>query len=245
MLGIIGGSGLTEFEELKVVHETKLNTPYGEPSSAIILAELAGQELAFLARHGRPHVIAPHQINYRANLWALKEVGVKELVAINAVGGISAAQNNAVISVPDQIIDYTYGREMTFCDHPEIDLLHVDFSYPYDEALRQHLIEAAQTIQLPIINQAVHAVTQGPRLETAAEIRRLANDGADIVGMTGMPEAALARELDLPFACIAIVVNKAAGLSNELISLDDIHKVLDRGIVDIKKLLRAFCLLKG
>ena len=245
MLGIIGGSGLTEFEELKVVHETKLNTPYGEPSSAIILAELAGQELAFLARHGRPHVIAPHQINYRANLWALKEVGVKELVAINAVGGISAAQNNAVISVPDQIIDYTYGREMTFCDHPEIDLLHVDFSYPYDEALRQHLIEAAQTIQLPVISQAVHAVTQGPRLETAAEIRRLANDGADIVGMTGMPEAALARELDLPFACIAIVVNKAAGLSNELISLDEIHKVLDSGIVDIKKLLRAFCLLKG
>lgn len=245
MLGIIGGSGLTEFPELKVIHEKKVETPYGDPSSAIILAELAGQELAFLARHGRPHVIAPHQINYRANIWALKEVGVKELVAVNAVGGISAAQHNAVISMPNQIIDYTYSREMTFCDHPEIDLLHVDFTYPYDESLRQYLIEAAQTVQLPILTEGVHAVTQGPRLETAAEIRRLARDGADIVGMTGMPEAALARELDLPFACIAIVVNRAAGLSDTLITLDDIHKVLDEGIVDIKKLLKAFCLLKA
>ncbi|NRB41051.1 MAG: S-methyl-5'-thioinosine phosphorylase [Pseudomonadales bacterium] len=245
MLGLIGGSGLTQFPELKVMHEKTLTTPYGDPSAAIVIAELAGQELAFLARHGSPHVIAPHQVNYRANIWALKELGVKEIVAINAVGGICVAQDTAVISVPDQIIDYTYGREMTFCDHPEIDLLHIDFSQPYDENLRQHLIEAAETVQLPILKQAVHGVTQGPRLETAAEIQRMARDGCDIVGMTGMPEAALARELDLPFACIAIVVNKAAGLSDHPITLEDIHKVLDDGIIDIKKLLKAFCLLKS
>ena len=245
MLGIIGGSGLTEFSELKVLQEREVITPYGDPSAAIVIAELAGEDLAFLARHGRPHAIAPHQVNYRANIWALKEVGVKELVAVNAVGGISAVQQTGVISMPDQIIDYTYGREMTFCDHPEVDLLHVDLTFPYDESLRLRLMEAAETIQLPVLGYGVHGVTQGPRLETAAEIKRMANDGCDIVGMTGMPEAALARELDLPFACIAIVVNKGAGLSDQLITLEDIHTVLDEGIVDIKHLLKAFCLLKS
>ena len=245
MLGIIGGSGLTEYAELKLMHHRKIVTPYGEPSAAIMVAELAGQELAFLARHGRPHTIAPHQINYRANIWALKEVGVKEIIAVNAVGGISDRQNTSVISMPDQIIDYTYGRDTTYCDHPDMDLLHIDFTYPYDESLRNRLLEAAETIHLPVLADGVHGISQGPRLETAAEIARMARDGCDIVGMTGMPEAALARELNLPFACIAIVVNKAAGLSKQLITLDDIHAVLEEGIVDIKNLIKAFCLLSS
>ena len=245
MLGIIGGTGLTDFSELTILHEKVIDTPYGKPSTAIIVADYAGQELAFLARHGRPHSIAPHKINYRANLWALKDLGVTRIIAVNAVGGISSNHDNAVISIPDQIIDYSYGREMTFCDLAGADLLHIDFSHPYSERLRLKLIEAAETIQLPIVKQAIHGVTQGPRLETAAEIQRMARDGCDIVGMTGMPEAALARELNLEFACLSLVVNKAAGLSEELITMDDIHLVLASGMEEIKKLLKAFCLLQS
>ncbi len=241
MLGIIGGTGLADFPELENVQEKIIETPYGLPSSAIILAVYEGQHIAFLARHGRPHRIAPHQVNYRANIWALKELGVKNIIAVNAVGGISDVQDNAVISVPDQIIDYSYGRDMTFCDVADADLLHIDFSYPYSEKLRRALLEAAQLISLSVQPHAVHGITQGPRLETAAEIRRMARDGCDIVGMTGMPEAALARELALDFACVSVVVNKAAGLSAELITMADIHRVLAEGIEDVKKLLKAFC----
>ena len=241
LLGIIGGSGLTEFDEIKLLEEKKLNTPYGDPSSTIIIGELEGQQLAFLARHGRPHRIPPHKVNYRANIKAMKMLGVERIIAVNATGGISEQQEAGVISLPDQIIDYTYGREHTYSDSAEVDLQHIDFTYPYSQSLSELLMQAAERCGLKVISGGVYAAAQGPRLETAAEIKRFARDGCDVVGMTGMPEAALARELAIEFACISLVVNKAAGLSEGLITMADIEKVMVSGIRDVKKLINAFC----
>lgn len=241
MLGVIGGSGLTEFPELDIISEESILTPYGDPSAAIIIAKLWDQEIVFLARHGRPHRIPPHKINYRANLWALQHLGVDRVISVNAVGGISETQDTGVIAIPDQIVDYTYSREMTYSDSAAVELKHVDFTYPYNEALRLDLLSAAKTMSLAVVDSAVHGVTQGPRLESAAEIRRLAMDGCDIVGMTGMPEAGLARELELDFACVSLVVNKAAGCSDILITMDDIHNALEQGMGKIKALIGAYC----
>lgn len=243
LLGVIGGSGLAEFSELEIIEEKQLLTPYGMPSSTIIIAKLEKRKLVFLARHGRPHAIPPHQINYRANLWALKQLGVDEILAVNATGGISAKQEAGVISLPDQIIDYTYGREHTYSDSAEVSLQHIDFSYPYSQNMRNRLEVAAKKIPMAIITSGVYAATQGPRLETAAEIRRMINDGCDVVGMTGMPEASLARELGIEFACISLVVNKAAGLSEGLITMAEIEKVMLTGIQDVKALIGAYCSL--
>jgi 5'-methylthioinosine phosphorylase len=241
LLGIIGGSGLTEFAELQINSEVFIETPYGKPSAALVKGELHGQSLVFLARHGKPHAIPPHCVNYRANIWALKSLGVSQIIAVNAVGGISAGQESGVISFPDQIIDYTWGRQHTYSDSAEVPLQHVDFSYPYCESLRQKLLQAAQQMQLSVIDHGVYAAVQGPRLETAAEIQRLANDGCDIVGMTGMPEAGLARELSLDYACIALVVNKAAGLSEGIITMAEMQQVMHSGMQQVKTLISAYC----
>ncbi len=241
MLAIIGGSGLADFAELQVNEVKTVNTSFGEPSSVITVGQLGERQVAFLARHGSPHVIPPHCVNYRANLWALKELGVTEIVAVNAVGGISEGQDAEVISLPDQIIDYTYGRQHTYSDSAEVPLDHIDFSFPYSQGMCDKLSQAAVNIELPIVAGGVYAATQGPRLETAAEIRRLANDGCDIVGMTGMPEAGLARELGVEYACIALVVNKAAGCSDELITMAEIEKVMSLGMQNVKKLISAYC----
>lgn len=243
MLGIIGGSGLTDFPELQHRRERAVETPYGAPSSTIIVGELNQQPVAFLARHGRPHAIPPHCVNYRANIWALKHLGVSEIIAVYAVGGISAAQDTGVISVPHQIIDYTWGREHTYADSAAVPLQHIDFTHPYSETVRQKLLLAAGRAGVPMLDGAVYAAKQGPRLETAAEIRRLANDGCDIVGMTGMPEAALARELALDFAALALVVNKAAGLTDEPLTFSDMEKVMHSGMRQVKALFAAYSAL--
>ncbi len=242
MLGIIGGSGLTEFSELQITREILIETPYGKPSAALVKGELHGKPLVFLARHGNPHSIPPHCVNYRANLWALKSLGVSQVLAVNAVGGITAGQESGVISFPDQIIDYTWGRQHTYSDSAEVALQHVDLSYPYTEQLRHNLLKAAQQLGMPVIKHGVYAAVQGPRLETAAEIRRLANDGCDIVGMTGMPEAALARELGLEYACIALVVNKAAGLNQGIITMEEMQQVMRSGMQQVKSLISTYCL---
>lgn len=241
MLGIIGGSGLTAFPELKDKQERVIQTPYGATSSAIIVGSLHDQTVAFLARHGNPHVIAPHSVNYQANIWALHSIGVTAIIAVNAVGGISKQQDTGVISLPHQLIDYTWGRRHSFSNTAGFPLLHIDFTHPYTETLRQTLLQLAYRDQLYVLDSAVYAVTQGPRLETAAEIHRLANEGCDIVGMTAMPEAALARELALDYACIALVVNKAAGLSDELITFNAMEKVMHDGMHQIKHLIAAYC----
>lgn len=220
MLAIIGGSGLSRLSALEVTHRQVIRTPYGEPSCALTFGRIAEHTVVFLARHGYGHSLAPHEINYRANIWALAEVGVKHVIAVSAVGGIRQDMPPSQLVVPDQLIDYTSGRGHTFYEGPGAPVVHVDFTWPYDATLRERLIFAAATLQLPVIAQATYAVTQGPRLESAAEIRRIARDGGDIVGMTGMPEAALAREKQLAYASLAIVSNWAAGVDD---SAQEIH----------------------
>lgn len=236
---IIGGTGLTEFTELKSKKIHAVTTELGQPSSVIVEGELHGQRLLFIARHGHPHAVPPHKINYRANLLALQTLGADSIIAINAVGGIHKDAIAGHISVPKQIVDYTHGRENTYFDGVFKPLDHIEFSYPYDEALRQALINTLSKLELEhgFSEFGTYAATQGPRLETIAEIRRLENDGCDLVGMTGMPEAALARELNIPYASLCLVVNPAAGKTVGLITMDDIREVLTTGMEDIKKVL--------
>lgn len=234
---IIGGTGLTQLEGLVIRQALTLDTPYGTPSADILRGEYGGREVLFLARHGQPHRIAPHQINYRANLWALKHAGAREIVAVNAVGGIHAAMGAGHFCVPHQLIDYTAGRAHTFFEGELDHVTHVDFSYPYDAALRERLIAALIAEGAAFSSHGVYGCTQGPRLETAAEIVRMERDGCDLVGMTAMPEAALARELALPYACLALVVNPAAGKTSGLITMDEIERVLEQGMGTIKAVL--------
>ena len=238
-VAIIGGTGLSELVGLKNIKTEKVDTVYGETSGVIESGLLEGEEVVFLSRHGKPHTIPPHKINYRANLDALHKLNVKKIIAVNAVGGISNDMPPKHIVIPHQIIDYTYGREHTFYDNTsEVELQHVDFSDPYDGDLRFKLISAAKQYDIPFSNSGVYACTQGPRLESSAEVQRLLRDGCDIVGMTGMPEAALARELGIAYASLCIVVNAAAGLSQEPITMADIHRVLSEGIADVLTLLK-------
>jgi 5'-methylthioinosine phosphorylase len=240
---IIGGTGLTEFTELKnkKVH-ADVATELGQPSSVIVEGELHGQRLLFIARHGHPHAVPPNKINYRANLLALQALGADNIIAVNAVGGIHKDAIAGHISVPDQIIDYTHGRENTYFDGVFKPLDHIEFSYPYDETLRQALINvlSKQELEHGYSDFGTYAATQGPRLETIAEIKRLENDGCDLVGMTGMPEAALARELNIPYASLCLVVNPAAGKSAALITMDDIRQVITTGMEDIKSLISEY-----
>ena len=241
-LAIIGGTGLTEFPELELVDTHCIETELGTPSSEVMETKLGNQRILFLARHGHPHKVPPHKINYRANLLALKKLDVDEIIAVNAVGGIHERSIAGHINVAHQIIDYTWGRESTFFDGEFKPLDHIDFSHPYDECLRQSLIEVLQRMQLKhgFSPFGTYAATQGPRLESAAEITRLERDGCDIVGMTGMPEAALARELNIPYASLCLTVNPAAGKSDQLITMDAIRQVLAEGMNEIKQCIIAY-----
>ena len=229
MLGIIGGTGLTKLANLEITHRQVVRTPYGEPSGALTFGMLCGVEIVFLARHGYGHTIPPHEVNYRANLWALKEHGVDRLVSVATVGGIHPDLRAGGLVVPDQLIDYTWGRAHTFFVSGEKPVTHLDFTEPYCVTMRQDILRAAAKKDVVIRDGGVYAVAQGPRLETAAEINRMERDGADRVGMTGMPEAYLARELDLCYAAIGVVVNDAAGrgASKKGIREEDIQRVLD------------------
>ncbi len=243
-IAIIGGTGLTEFEELEIIQRhVLLSTDLGAPSSDIVEGMLNGTRLLFLARHGHPHAVAPHKINYRANLLALQQLGAEKIIAVNAVGGIHSNAIAGHISVPHQIIDYTQGRENTFFDGCYKPLDHIDFSHPYDEDLRQNLLAvlASQQLVNGFSDFGVYGATQGPRLESIAEIKRLENDGCDLVGMTGMPEAALARELNIPYASLCLVVNPAAGKSEDLITMDDIHLVIKSGMNEVKATIKNLC----
>jgi 5'-methylthioinosine phosphorylase len=239
-LAIIGGTGIDELEDLQIVGEHLPETPFGKPSRPIQEGRLGKSPLFFLQRHGSPEAIPPHRINYRANLWALGSLNVQEIVAINAVGGISADMRPGRLVIPHQLIDYTWGREHSFDDGAQGQLMHVDFTEPYDRAVRNDLVEAASSAGITHAAQGVYGVTQGPRLETAAEIVRMARDGCDVVGMTAMPEAALARELGIAYASVCMVVNPAAGLSDEPITLDFMRDILRREAAVVRQLLEAF-----
>ncbi len=237
MLAIIGGSGLTHLRSLTVRKRRVLQTPYGEPSAPMVYGAMGGHEVIFLPRHGHGHTIPPHRVNYQANLWALKECGVSHVIAVNAVGAINVAFTPGSLVLPDQIIDYTYGRAHTYFGSSPEPVTHVDFSEPYCEALREVLRDGATRARLALVSGATYAATQGPRFETVAEIRRLERDGADVVGMTGMPEAGLARELGLCYASLSVVANFAAGKAEDAIDLKAIERTLESGMTAVRTLL--------
>ena len=229
MIAIIGGSGLTQLVNLEIQRRQIVRTPYGEPSGPLTFGRMGATELVFLARHGYGHTLAPHEINYRANLWALHLQGVTRVISICTVGGIAPALGAGTIALPDQIIDYTWGRPSTYFEGSEQPVTHIDFTHPYDEDTRQMVLTASRAAGVALIDGGTYAATQGPRLETKAEIDRIERDGATMVGMTGMPEAALARELRLGYAALAVVVNPAAGRGSSArsVSMEEIGRVIE------------------
>ncbi|MCU0950167.1 MAG: S-methyl-5'-thioinosine phosphorylase [Burkholderiaceae bacterium] len=240
MYAIIGGSGLAKLSALSDTRRQVMRTPYGTPSGALTFGTFAGREVVFLARHGYGHTIAPHEVNYRANIWALKELGVAGVLSVATVGGVRMEYGPGSLVVPDQIIDYTHSRASTFFSGPDAAVVHADFTQPYSTRLRALLLDAARRCGEPVFDGGVYACTQGPRLETAAEIERIARDGGDLVGMTGMPEAALAREADLEYAALCVVVNHAAGRgsSAQRIELEALDEVMRTTVT------RAVCVLE-
>ena len=243
MLAIIGGSGLTKLANLEVRRRIVARTPYGDPSGAITCGKIDRRDVLFLARHDYGHTIAPREVNYRANLWALKQAGASEVVSVASVGGIRNDIWPGAILLPHQVIDYTWGRSSTFFEGPGAPVNHIDFTEPYSRLMRERLLKAAGAAGERITDGGVYAATQGPRLETAAEINRLQRDGAEIVGMTGMPEAALAREISLEYATIAVVANYAAGRgdSERAVPLDKIEAVLEEAMGRVRRIIEKLC----
>lgn len=239
MLAIIGGSGLTTLSSLDVSHREVVRTPYGEPSGALVFGQIGGQPAVFLPRHGYGHTIPPHMVNYRANLWALNNSGATGIISVASVGGIRADLEPGEIVLPHQVIDYTWGRKSTFFEGDGAPVTHVDFTEPYDYCLRQRIAEAAQAIGVSLKIGGVYAATQGPRLETAAEINRYERDGADLVGMTGMPEAVLARELNVPYAAINVIANHAAGRGSSAngIRFESLEEVLQQAMGQVRSII--------
>ncbi|MEX2474109.1 S-methyl-5'-thioinosine phosphorylase [Marinobacter sp.] len=238
-VGIIGGTGLTTLSSLEITGEREVETPWGAPSSMLVEGCLGDQPVIFLSRHGNPHRIPPHQVNYRANLWALENAGVRTVVGVNAVGGIHPAMGPAHVVIPDQIIDYTWGRGSTFYEGELDAVTHIDFTFPYTESARATVIAAARQQGVPVSDFGVYGATQGPRLETAAEVARLERDGCHLVGMTGMPEASLAAELKLNYVCLGLVVNWAAGKSDDIITMAEIEAAIEQGMSGVKRILAA------
>ena len=247
MLAIIGGSGLTSLANLDIRRRHVVPTPYGEPSGPLVFGTIRGREVIFLSRHGEGHTIPPHEVNYRANIWALHSAQAQDIVSIASVGGIRSDLAPGALALPDQIIDYTHGRESTFFGGTKRRVTHIDFTRPYCESLRQRLLQAAAKAEEAVVDGGTYATTQGPRLETAAEINRLERDGADMVGMTAMPEAALAREQGLCYAALAVVVNHAAGRgsSGQAVCLDDVFAVAQAAMVRVHRILGCLVVLDG
>ncbi|MCB1986502.1 MAG: S-methyl-5'-thioinosine phosphorylase [Burkholderiales bacterium] len=239
MLAIIGGSGMTQLSCLEISHRQIIRTPYGEPSGPFTFGKVNDYEIVFLARHGHGHTIPPHLVNYRANLWALNTLKPKYVIAVAAVGGIREDMVPGKLVIPDQIIDYTHGRDSTYFNTTDEPVTHIDFTYPYCSATRAQLFKAAKLAGESVIDGGVYAAVQGPRLETAAEINRLERDGADMVGMTGMPETALARELGLNYATLAVVANHAAGRGTNIaaVPLKEIFVVLEAAMVHVRNII--------
>jgi 5'-deoxy-5'-methylthioadenosine phosphorylase len=237
-LAIIGGTGLAFLEGLEGVRREVVNTPYGEPSAPLVHGTLRGVPVTFLARHGTGHTIPPHEVNYRANIWAFKQAGLDHVLAVAAVGAIAPGLLPGQLVVPEQIVDYTWGRHHTFFEGGSSQVVHVDFSFPYCRHMRALLLDAGHRAGVDIRDGGTYGATQGPRLESAAEIDRMERDGCTLVGMTGMPEAALAREAELRYATCAVVANHAAGRAGDrLISLAEIDAALRDGMRSVRALL--------
>jgi 5'-methylthioinosine phosphorylase len=233
-IGIIGGTGITHLTEFQVTGRRVVPTPFGEPSAPVMVGHLGGRETLLITRHGSGHTIPPHLVNYRANLWALKHLGACRIVAIGSVGGIHEALAPGQLVAPDQIVDYTWGRPCTIHETLDVPVVHTEFTEPYSAQVRSLILEAGSRAGVPIRDGGVYGATQGPRLETAAEIERMRRDGCDMVGMTGMPEAIVARELDLEYALCALVINWAAGRGE-----GDIHGQIERHIAGCMEKVRS------
>jgi 5'-methylthioinosine phosphorylase len=241
-LAVIGGTGVYAHAELGDGESFEPSTPYGAASGPVRIGTFAGRRIGFLARHGEGHGVPPHRINYRANLAALKQAGARRVLALNTVGGIDARYAPGALGCPDQLIDYTWGRISTLCEEPGTEVLHVDFGEPYTQALRADVLAAAKRAGVAVVDGGCYGATQGPRLETRAEIARMRRDGCDLVGMTGMPEAGLARELGLDYACLAIVANWAAGAGpdpDEAITLDEVLANVSAATGGVSRILAA------
>jgi len=236
-LAIIGGTGLTKLKNLEIERREVMHTPYGEPSGALTFGRLCDKDVVFLARHGYGHTIPPHMVNYRANLWSIRELGISKVIAVCAVGGIHAELVPASVVIPDQIIDYTWSRHHTFFETDLESVTHIDFTEPYCREMRELLIGSARTAGVEVRTTGTYGASQGPRLETAAEINRMERDGCDMVGMTGMPEAALARELGLCYAVCAVSANAAAGRSDGPIEMEEIERNLKTGMSRVRAIL--------
>jgi len=239
MYAVIGGSGLSRLANLEVTQRKVCRTPYGEPSGPLTFGRIQGRDIVFLARHGYGHTIPPHEVNYCANMWALKQEGVEGVISVASVGGIRADLVPGTLVLPDQIIDYTWGRRSTYFEGPGTAVTHIDFTEPYSRVLADKLLGAAKSCGERLLSGAVYATTQGPRLETAAEINRLERDGADIVGMTGMPEAVLAREISLEYAAVGVIANFAAGRGDSAqgIALEQIEAVLGEAMERVRRII--------
>ena len=239
MLAIIGGTGLTRLTTLAVTHREVIRTPYGEPSAALVFGDVAGHRAIFLARHGHGHTIPPHRVNYRANLWALKEQGASAVLAVASVGGIRGCLPGDLV-LPHQLIDYTSGRAQTFFDGGDQQVVHADFTHPYSQRMRVLCLTGARSGGLVLHDGGVYGAVSGPRLETAAEIDRMERDGATMVGMTGMPETGLARELGIDYASVCVVVNHAAGRGDSAVhvSMERIANVLESAMDDVRALIQ-------
>lgn len=236
-LALVGGTGLTELDEM--VKSISVDTPYGEPSAAICEVQSSPVRLLFLPRHGHPHRFPPHCVNYRANMWALREVGADHVLAVSAVGGVCKPYGPATLAVPDQLIDYTWGRKHTFCDSAKVALEHVDFTRPYEGPLRETLLKAARDASIEVVDGGCIGVFQGPRLESSAEVEKARRDGCHMAGMTALPEAGLARELGLDYAGLAVVSNWGAGVTGEALSEDHIAATLKEPMMRVRTLVRA------
>lgn len=242
-IAIIGGTGLTKLTELEITKREEVTTSFGKPSEPLTYGKLFGKDVIFLPRHGGGHTIPPHMINYRANIKALKDAGAEKIIAIAACGAMHPDFVPTSLAIPDQIIDYTWGRKHTFFEEGLEEVTHIDFTNPYDESLRQQLINACQQANVPFSDFGTYAAAQGPRLETAAEIKRMERDGCTMVGMTGMPEAALARELGMAYATCAVSVNWAAGKTDEEITMEEIIRCLGEGMGNIRGMFEKLMML--
>jgi 5'-methylthioadenosine phosphorylase len=236
MIGIIGGSGLYTIEGVVIKKVKRLSTPYGVPSDSYRIGKLSGRDVVFLPRHGSLHNILPHRINYRANIWGFKKIGVERVISIGAAGGINPGMKPGMIVVPDQIIDMTKGRDGTFFEGEE-GVIHVDLTEPYCPELRENIIRAGTKSGLKLKKSGTYICTHGPRLETKAEIQFFSKIGADIVGMTAMPEAALAREAELCYAGISVISNYAAGIKEKRLTVKEVLEVMARTAGQVREIL--------
>ncbi len=259
MLGVLGGSGLYEIDGIEILEEKKLITPYGEPSDSYIVACYKEKTVIFLPRHGRGHKFPPHLINYRANIWGFRRLGVKKILSISAVGGINPLLRAGDFVISDQFIDFTKVRPVTFYEgiytiHDEGDraddlvseylkndrVVHIDVTQPFCPVMRKTLKNVLEDMKVRFHSRGTYGATEGPRLETAAEIKALSTLGADIVGMTLVPEIVLARELSMHFASLNVITNMAAGISENRLTSDEVIQMMKEKNEEIKRVVLKF-----